>query len=187
MQASFKPLALAAALACAAPCALAQSAADDEAIDLQEVRIYATSEKDIGFAPKETETAGKMPMRMVETPMSISVVTREEMESRQTGNLQEALETVAGVSPVNYGRRGFDDLFIRGFDSGESTIIDGLAQSGNSSIGLRLQSYGYERFEVLKGASSLLYGRVQPGGMVNAISKRPKRDTLGQRDRKSVV
>lgn len=180
MQASFKPLALAAALACAVPCALAQSAADDEAIDLHEVRIYATSEKDIGFAPKETETAGKMPMRMVETPMSISVVTREEMESRQTGNLQEALETVAGVSPVNYGRRGFDDLFIRGFDSGESTIIDGLAQSGNSSIGLRLQSYGYERFEVLKGASSLLYGRVQPGGMVNAISKRPKRGALGE-------
>ena len=87
---------------------------------------------------------------------------------------------MAGVSPINYDRRGFDDLFIRGFDSGESTIIDGLAQSGNSSIGLRLQSYGYEHFEVLKGASSLLYGRVQPGGMVNAISKRPKRDALGE-------
>ena len=66
MQASFKPLALATALACAAPCALAQTAADNEAIDLQEVRIYATSEKDIGFAPKKTETADKMPMRMVE-------------------------------------------------------------------------------------------------------------------------
>ena len=47
MQLFLKPLALAAALACAVPCALAQSAADDEAIDLQEVRIYATSEKDM--------------------------------------------------------------------------------------------------------------------------------------------
>lgn len=179
-------LAAACALACAAPQAGAQDARQGNAAAagdvqaLQEVRVYGTAEKDTGFAPTQIETAGKMPMKLIETPMAISVVTREQMESRQAGNLQEALETVAGVSPVNYGRRGFDDLFIRGFDSGESTIIDGLAQSGNSSIGLRLQQYGYERFEVLKGASSLLYGRVQPGGMVNAISKRPRREALGE-------
>ena len=42
----------------------------------------------------------------------------------------------------------------------------------------RLNPYGYERFEVLKGAASVLYGQVQPGGIVNAVSKRPKREAL---------
>lgn len=170
---------IAAVVLLATSTAHAQSGAAD-AVQLDEVRIYSTFEKDMGFAPKETETAAKMPMRQLHTPASVSVVTREVMESRQVDDLQEALQTSAGVSPVNFGRRGFDDIFIRGFDAGESILIDGLTQSGNSSIGLRLQPYGYERIEVLKGASSLLYGRVQPGGLINAVSKRPKTEALGE-------
>lgn len=182
MHPQFHPVAAAVSAAClawlAASAAHAQSGVND--VQLDEVRIYSTFEKDMGFAPKETETAAKMPLKQLQTPMAASVVTREVMESRQVGDLQEALQTTAGVSPVNYGRRGFDDIFIRGFDAGESILIDGLTQSGNSNIGLRLQPYGYERVEVLKGASSLLYGRVQPGGLVNAISKRPKTEAFGE-------
>lgn len=149
-----------------------------QANTLPAVRIYGTAEKDVGFAPKEAETAGKAPMRILDTPQSISVVTREEMESRQSYTLQQALQTVAGVSPVNYGRRGFDDLFMRGFRSTESILIDGLVQS--PGLWTRLQSYGYERFEVLKGANSVLYGQMQPGGLVNAISKRPRAEDMGE-------
>lgn len=143
-----------------------------------EVRIYGTTEKDIGFAPKEAETAGKAPGRILDTPQSVSVVTREEMESRQVTNLQQALQTVAGVNPVNFGRRGFDDVFMRGFRTTESILIDGLVQS--PGMWTRLQSYGYERYEVLKGANSVMYGQMQPGGLINAISKRPKRDEMGE-------
>ncbi len=176
---ALSPLAL-----CLSQAALAQPASDGAnaaattAAQLQEVRINASTEKDVGFAPAEAQTAGKAPMRRLETPQSVSVVTREQMESRQITNLQQALQTVAGVSPVNYGRRGFDDINIRGFRSTESILIDGLVQSGG--MWTRLNPYGYERFEVLKGAASVLYGQVQPGGIVNAISKRPKRDALSE-------
>jgi len=145
---------------------------------LQEVRINASTEKDMGFAPVEAQTAGKAPMRRLETPQSVSVVTREQMESRQVTNVQQALQTVAGVSPVNFGRRGFDDLNIRGFRSTESILVDGLVQS--PGMWAKLQPYGYERFEVLKGTASVLYGQVQPGGIVNAVSKRPKREALNE-------
>lgn len=118
-----------------------------------------------------------MPMRFLETPRSVSVVTREEMDSRQVTTLQQALQTVAGVSPVNFGRRGFDDLNIRGFRSTESIYVDGLMTSGWM---WRLIPYGYERVEVLKGASSILYGQVQPGGLVNAISKSPKGEPFAE-------
>ncbi|MCZ8094777.1 MAG: TonB-dependent siderophore receptor [Acidovorax sp.] len=161
------------------------SAADSAAVtptatapQLQEVRINASTEKDMGFAPVEAQTASKAPMRRLETPQSVSVVTREQMESRQVTNVQQALQTVAGVSPVNFGRRGFDDLNIRGFRSTESILVDGLVQS--PGMWAKLQPYGYERFEVLKGSASVLYGQVQPGGIVNAVSKRPKKEALSE-------
>lgn len=173
------PLAL-----CLAQVALAQQASAPTtdpattAPQLQEVRINASTEKDMGFAPVEAQTASKAPMRRLETPQSISVVTREQMESRQITNVQQALQTVAGVSPVNFGRRGFDDLNIRGFRSTESILVDGLVQS--PGMWAKLQPYGYERFEVLKGSASVLYGQVQPGGIVNAVSKRPKKEALNE-------
>lgn len=160
-----------------APVAPAQTTAESPA-QLNEVRVDATAEKDTGFAPTESQSAGKAPMRLLETPQSVSVVTREEMESRQINTLQQALQTVAGVSPVNFGRRGFDDINIRGFRSTESILVDGLVQT--DGMWTRLVPYGFERFEVLKGASSVLYGQVQPGGMVNAISKRPRKDAFGE-------
>ncbi|PIF16608.1 TonB-dependent receptor plug domain-containing protein [Acidovorax sp. 59] len=100
------------------------------------------------------------------------------MESRQITNVQQALQTVAGVSPVNFGRRGFDDINIRGFRSTESILVDGLVQS--PGMWAKLQPYGYERFEVLKGSASVLYGQVQPGGIVNAVSKRPKKEAINE-------
>lgn len=163
-------------LAASAPAHAQQAPAAEGS--LREVRINATVEKDVGFAPTEAQTAGKAPMRLLETPQSISVVTREQMESRQITNLQQALQTVAGVSPVNFGRRGFDDINIRGFRSTESILIDGLVQS--PGMWTRLTPYGYERFEVLKGSASVLYGQVQPGGIVNAVSKRPRKEALSE-------
>ncbi|WP_019701928.1 hypothetical protein [Paracidovorax oryzae] len=82
------PLAL-----CLSQAAFAQAAAPAEAAgaantaQLQEVRINAGAEKDVGFAPAEAQTAGKAPMRRLETPQSVSVVTREQMESRQITNM----------------------------------------------------------------------------------------------------
>ncbi|MDO5626506.1 MAG: TonB-dependent siderophore receptor [Pseudomonadota bacterium] len=186
-QQPLHPLALACTLLLTAPAAWAQAAPPPDGDDvphLPDVRVQASTptqpdpDKSLGFAPTQAQSASKVPMRLLETPHSVSVITREQMESRQVGNLQEALQTAAGVSPVNFGRRGFDDIFIRGFRSTESILIDGLKQSGG--MWMRLNPYGYDRFEVLRGAASLLYGQVQPGGVVNAVSKRPGPDTFGE-------
>ena len=124
---------------------------------LQEVGIAASTDKDTGFAPVEAQTASKAPMRRLETPQSVSVITRGQMESRQIVNMQQALQTVAGVSPVNFARRGFDDLNIRGVRSSESILIDGLVQS--PGMWTKLQPCGYER----RGAQGLGLGAVWSG------------------------
>ncbi|MCW8197957.1 TonB-dependent siderophore receptor [Verminephrobacter aporrectodeae subsp. tuberculatae] len=172
------PLALCLAQAAWAQTEDAPAGASAAPPQMQEVRIDASADRERGFAPADAQTAGKALMRRLETPQSVSVVTREQMESRQITNLQQALQTVAGVSPVNYGRRGFDDIHIRGFRATESILVDGLVQG--PGIRARMQPYGYERFEVLKGAASVLYGQVQPGGIVNAVSKRPRREALNE-------
>ena len=79
------------ALACAQS-AWAQTPVAVDGPQLQEVRINAQTEKDTSFAPTQAQTAGKAPTRLLETPQSISVVTRELMESRQVTNLQQALQ-----------------------------------------------------------------------------------------------
>jgi iron complex outermembrane receptor protein len=155
-----------------------RTAEPDKKAKVEEIRVNAAIEKDVGFNPRETQSAGKMPMSFLETPRAVGVVTRELMESRQVTDLQQALQTVAGVSPVTFGRRGFDDTNIRGFRSTESILIDGLAQS--AGMWTRVQPYGYERVEVLKGASSILYGQVQPGGIINMVSKRPAQQAFGE-------
>jgi iron complex outermembrane recepter protein len=162
--------------AAAKPRAEAKAPVLADATRIDTVRVNATIENDQGFVPKAAQTASKLPMRLLETPQSVSVITRELMESRQITNLQQALQTVAGVSPVNFGRRGFDDINVRGFRSSESILIDGLVQS--PGMWTRLNAYGYERFEVLRGPASVLYGQIQPGGIVNAISKRPREEAF---------
>lgn len=143
---------------------------------LPEVQVndqaVSASTYESGFAASRASTGTKSDAPLIETPRAVSVVTRDEMDSRQVTSLQETVQTAAGVSAANYGRRGIDDVFIRGFRATESTLINGLPQS--ASIYARTQPYGFERVEVLKGASSILYGQVQPGGIINGLLKQPK-------------
>lgn len=59
---------------------------------------------------------------------------------------------------------------IRGFDTGFASFRDGF----RFPLALRFSLANIERVEVLKGAASNLYGRIEPGGMVNLITKRPQ-------------
>jgi iron complex outermembrane receptor protein len=131
-----------------------------------------------GYVAKHSATATKTDTPILETPRSVSVVTNEELEQRQPTSLSEALGYVAGVSAAS---RGGDDRYdwfsIRGFDASTSLFRDGLqAQGGDSKI----EPYALERIEVLKGPASILYGQVSPGGMINAVTKRPSQDNFGE-------
>lgn len=174
------PMALAMAAACSAmPCAtLAQSVADAATDELPELAVTATADEDIGFAVSKASSTTKSDARLLETPQSVSVVTRELLDSQQAKSLAEALRNVAGVVPGQYGRRGFDDFIIRGQRASESTYVDGLRTA--QSVQIPEEMFGADRVEVLKGPASLLFGNVQPGGMVNIVSKRPRSEAFAE-------
>lgn len=123
---------------------------------------------------------GKSALPVAETPRSISVVSRAVMDSQQVRSLADALNNVPGVTAGQYGRRGWDDLIIRGQVASDSLFLDGLRTSASNRVAE--QVFGLEQVEVLKGPASMEYGLVLPGGVVNMVSKRPKADpfaTLG--------
>lgn len=138
-------------------------------------------------AYRQAETIGaatKTDTPLIETPQSVSVIERVEMDARGVQNLNEATRYTAGVLPESQGiDNRVDDLYIRGFDAGSwgaNMVLDGLRVPTDGNVSWNraaFNAWNLERVEVLKGPSSVLYGQLAPGGMVNQVSKMPR---LGQ-------
>ncbi len=137
-----------------------------------------------GIVAKQTLTATKTDTPIINIPESISIISQDEIELRSAINLNQAVGYTAGVFAEPGGRdsRG-DDLMIRGFSSSstsKSIYLDGMRSPQSSSWTYpQYDTFGVERVEVLKGPSSVLYGQVAPGGLVNMVSKRPTGENSG--------
>lgn len=138
----------------------------------QVVEITGARSDDAGFAARRAGSSTKSDLSLLETPQSVTVLTRDLLDARAVTNLNEALQTTAGVASGSWGRRGWDDFIIRGQRASESLYIDGLKRGQNQYVSQDVS--GVERIEVLKGPASINFGMVQPGGLVNMVSKRPR-------------
>lgn len=124
-------------------------------------------------------TALKVEAPLVETPRPASVVEEEELRERNVQSLDETFQYRAGVVSGHYGDDNDTDwLKIRGFD--QATYQDGLRIYREGFYQWLPETYGLERVELLKGPASILYGEAPPGGVINAISKRPTEDARGE-------
>ncbi|WP_349969450.1 TonB-dependent siderophore receptor [Pseudomonas caspiana] len=158
-----------------------------QAVELADIDINGQGYGQDAWGPAHSKvathsaTASKTDTSLRETPQSISVITREELTSRQHDSLADVLNYTAGlVSQPNGYSRVADDYRLRGFDIGPRTggvLRDGMKMQSTQFEGGQ-EPYGLERVEVLKGASSVLYGQLAPGGMVNTTSKRPTLEPL---------
>jgi iron complex outermembrane receptor protein len=132
------------------------------------------------YVAKHSATGTKTDTPIEKTPQSVSVVTREEMDMRQPETVKGALAYSPGVMVGNRGAStAYDAVNIRGFSSvGTNMYLDGLKlQDDNYSI-YQIDPYFLERAEVLRGPSSVLYGKSNPGGVVALVSKRPTTESL---------
>lgn len=143
--------------------------------------ITVIGERDDGFVPERTSGASKTDTPLIEVPASISVVTREMLDTRGVNTVSEALRYTAGVNPVAYGADSrFDWIVLRGFDAYSPGFYqDGLLGRNNNSWAVwRTEPYGVERIEILRGAASVLHGQNGPGGLINVVTKQPTVETL---------
>jgi iron complex outermembrane receptor protein len=146
----------------------AGTAADEDAI-----QVVVTGEQDEGYNPSSASTATRTDTLLRDIPQSIQVVPRQVLEDRNVQSLTQAVETVSGVidAGVFYGAPAGSRL-IRGFG--------GYDQAGNFRNGFRdvdffgVTSVGtIEQVEVLKGPASVLFGALEPGGIINVITRQP--------------
>lgn len=169
-----RPLAALIASLCLAPAALAQQPEPQ----LPEIRVRAQPERGRaeGYVAPASTTGTKSDIPLIETPQSISVITRERMDDQKVQTVDDALRYSAGVVPQHFGfDHRIDAAKIRGFEvrATGGFYLDGMRLPAINFNVWHTEPYSLERVEVLRGPASVLYGQNRPGGLVNEISKRP--------------
>jgi len=136
-----------------------------------------------GYVASRSASSTKTDTPILETPQTVSVVSREQIRDQGGQTLGEMLNYVPGVSvQATSFTRVSDNIGIRGFDvaAGNSGLLrDGLKLT-SGVYDSTTEPFGLERLEVVKGASSILFGQLGPGGFVNAISKKPTENPFGE-------
>lgn len=162
------PLALALSLTLAAPLAIAAPAPEPEPTTLDQVVVTAS-----GFE-----------QAIREAPASISIITREELESKPFHGLAEALTEIEGIDVgAANDKTGAPSISIRGMPSDYTLIlIDGRRQNAAGNVtpngfGGTANNFippmsAIERIEVIRGPMSTLYGSDAMGGVVNIITRK---------------
>jgi len=133
-----------------------------------------------GYVATRSRAGTKTDTPIIETPQSISVVTREQMDAQAAQTLDAVLRYTPGVYSQDNDIR-FDQLSARGFDI--DSYLDGLKLvRTNWFVTPRIDPYFLDRVEVLHGPASVLYGQATPAGVVNMVSKRPTEETFHRID-----
>ena len=186
-EVSRHPLALAIAVAMAATPAWAEEEAASDQEELQTIEVSAEQSEDVyggddfGYVGQRSQTALKTDTPVSETPRSISIVTREQMNDRAAVSISDALRYTPGIQAGFYGEDNKQDWFIvRGFKQANNGLYrDGTRTYSNGFYSWQIDPFLLERVEILRGPSSVLYGQTPPGGVINVISKRPQDYNFG--------
>nr|WP_202895474.1 TonB-dependent siderophore receptor [Iningainema tapete] len=133
------------------------------------IELVVTGELD-GYRVPDASTATRTDTPLRDIPASIQVIPRQVIEDRNIERLQDALENVSGVTKGgNYSGTAAGAFVIRGFTQA-GNFRNGLRDNGFNSFA---EIANIERFEVLKGPASVLFGQVEPGGIINLVTKQP--------------
>lgn len=124
-------------------------------------------------------TATKTSLDPEETPQALSIVTQDELNTRGASSISEAVRYTSGIhTDLRGGMVTRFDLFnIRGFTN-YTNFYDGLPLPYNNFfLQPQIDTVAVEQIEVFKGPTSVLYGNMPPGGMVNIIAKSPQKQS----------
>ncbi len=163
----------------------------------KQVHIYAGKTETVEFALQAASVTGdevvvsasRYEQNKLDLPVTISIVPMKQIDLLPTPSLDRALETIPGVDVIRSGGIGSSNLQIRGSNGftggGLSTrvlmLYDGFPMNSadaNSVVWQAINVANLERLEVVKGATSAMYGSAAMGGVINAISLLPREFTV---------
>ncbi|SFP38853.1 TonB-dependent siderophore receptor [Pseudomonas sp. NFPP28] len=160
------------------PFTWAEVAATEKAsLELQATNVtgeadYETAQGPVqGYHATRSASATRTDTSIHETPQSISVVSRAVVEDIGATRLQDALDYAGGVGRANnFGGQGLTTFTVRGFTTGEFYRNGFPINRGYPNMP---DANTIERLEVLRGPATMLYGRGDPGGTFNVVTKQP--------------
>ncbi|WP_419951355.1 TonB-dependent siderophore receptor [Methylobacterium sp.] len=128
-----------------------------------------------GYVATRSATATKTDTPIIRTPQSISVVGADQIKAQGSQTLSEAVRYTPGIYANQFGPDTRLDWFlIRGFSATESGLFrDGLQLFQTGFANFRIDPFGAERIELLRGPAATLFGGSPVGGLINIVSKRP--------------
>ncbi|MFH1558586.1 MAG: TonB-dependent siderophore receptor [Pseudomonadota bacterium] len=125
-----------------------------------------------GYVAKQSASGTKTDTPLILTPQSITVIGREQIDDQGATSMTQILRYAVGVkSDSGSVTNGSESFPMRGFNSDQ--YLDGLLNTDGW-----LDPFDFERIEVVRGPSSVLYGQASPAGLINSISKRPTETPL---------
>jgi outer membrane receptor for ferric coprogen and ferric-rhodotorulic acid len=149
-----------------------QTSSSETATNLDAILVVAQR------AERASNGATNLNLDIKDTPQSISVVTAEQMRQFGTDSLNEALRLATGIQ-VEEWETNRTNFTSRGFDIA-NTQIDGVGLPNDWGIVTgAMDTFGYEKLEVIRGANGLLTGVGNAAGTINYVRKRPTNDAQG--------
>jgi iron complex outermembrane recepter protein len=135
------------------------------------IQVVATGEENTGYAPSDAATSTRTDTPLRDTPRTIQVIPEQVLEDQAITRVTDAVQNVSGVVQDGGFAGTIDQLNIRGFS------IDGVFTDGFRSTASGFsETANVERIEVLRGPASVLFGNVQPGGIINLVTEQPLED-----------
>lgn len=126
-----------------------------------------------GYKASQSTVGTKTDAALRDIPQSIQVVPRQVLEDQQATSMADALSNVSSIQRGNTHGGSVESFIVRGFQ-GTTYAVDGIL---TNSLAVRPEILtdlvNVERVEVLKGPASVLYGRGNPGGLINIVTRRP--------------
>ncbi|TCG08759.1 TonB-dependent siderophore receptor [Paraburkholderia steynii] len=142
---------------------------DDSAV-LPTVKVAATGIRAGSYRPPPEANVTRSDIPVIDVPQAINTVPAQVLRDQRPRNLDDALANVSGIVQGNTLAGTQDTLLKRGFGGNRDGSI---MHNGMPLVQGRGLNAAADSVEVLKGPSSLLYGIMDPGGVVNVVSKQP--------------
>jgi len=135
--------------------------------------LTVVGERTGSYTSTEARTALRGSGDLLQTPLSVQVVTRDLIDDRNLSTIGEVLDTVSGVNTQPNFQGVGSQFILRGFIA-QRVLRNGALTNQLSNGALTFSNLeNIERVEVLKGAASAAYGHLEPGGVVNLVTKKP--------------
>ena len=131
--------------------------------------------QDNGYAATTSATATRIGTAIIDTPISIQVIDSQFLEDTGVNNFENAFHYVSGVFVDDQGYfRPQGSIKIRGFTP-ETIYRNGFPEYYNFSTD------SIDRIEVMEGPSAVYFGREDPGGIINYVTKEPRSSSIRPR------